>query len=202
MAIFAQALPWVLSYEVIGWPVVDGQPEQDLAAAMAQVKAASLASKHADDRFWFSNDPNDHGGATAFGLTLRTATPHGIGTVEDLQAISAEKLAEVYRAEFWRFDQVDEQRVAMKLLDLAVNTSFRSMVHMLQDALNALGAGLVEDGNWGPNTLASVNAMEPNHLLALLVEEAVGHYRAIVARDATQGCFLAGWLNRAAMVPA
>ena len=196
MADFAHALPWVLSHEVRGWPTTRvGALVEDLDAAMSLLRFRGLSA-------WFSNDPLDHGGATAFGLTLRTATPHGLGMVEDLQAISAEKLAEVYRAEFWRFDQVDEAQVAMKLLDMAVNTSLRTAVRMLQAQLNALGAGLAEDGIWGPATEGSVNAVEPNHLLALLVEAAVAHYRAIVQRKPDQGRYLAGWLARAAEVPA
>jgi lysozyme family protein len=196
MANLYACLPFVLSHEVRGWPTTDnGALVEDLGAAMDYVKLHGLKA-------WFSDDPLDHGGATAFGMTLRTATPHGISTVDDLQAISAEKLASIYRAEFWRFDGLDEDRVAMKLLDLAVNTSLRTAVRMVQAQLNALGAGLAEDGIWGPTTEGSVNAVEPNHLLALLVEAAVGHYRAIVQRDRSQGRFLAGWLNRAAMVPA
>ena len=150
----------------------------------------------------WSDDPSDRGGATNKGITLATAQRHGISTVEDLRQITDEKVAQVYRADYWRFDGLDEDRVAMKIFDMAVNMGLRSAVRMVQAQLNALGAGLAEDGIWGPTTEGSVNAVEPNHFLALLVEASVGHYRAIVARRPESGKFLLGWLARAAEVPA
>lgn len=202
---FSSALAWTLSHEVVGWPVVEGRLVLDLAAGMAHVKAASLASRRADDSFWFTNDPVDPGGATAWGLTLAKAQRHGIDTVDDLKAISAEKLASIYRADYWRFDGVDDPRVAMKLFDLAVNMqdsgSHGPVIRLLQEALNSLGAGLDEDGCWGPATEASVNAVSPAKLLILLCTEAADYYRSRVQKRPESAKFLNGWLKRAAEVP-
>ncbi len=150
----------------------------------------------------WSDDPSDRGGATNKGITLATAQRHGIGTVDKLWQITDEKVAQIYRADYWRFDGLDDQRVATKIFDMAVNMGLRTAVRMVQAQINALGAGLAEDGIWGPATMHSANAVEPNHLLALLVEASVGHYRAIVARRPESGKFLLGWLARAAEVPA
>lgn len=149
----------------------------------------------------WSDDPDDPGGATNKGITLATAQRHGIATADDLRQITDEKVAEIYRADYWRFDGVDDQRVATKIFDLAVNVGLATAVHLVQDALNTLGAGLAEDGRWGPKTEASVNAVEPGRFIQLLSYEAAEYYRAIVAHRPTSGKFLAGWLARAQDCP-
>jgi lysozyme family protein len=187
MADFLTALPWVLNHEVIGWPV----GEQDIAAGMAHVKALGHL------RFWYTETPGDHGGATAWGLTLKLAQAYGVATKADLQAIEAERLAPIFRAEFWRYDGLNSQDVATKLLDLDVNQGLPSGVLLAQKALVALGVPLAEDGHFGPATETAINASSPAAVLDGLCREASDRYRAIVARQPDQMQFLSNWLHRA-----
>lgn len=150
----------------------------------------------------WSDDPSDPGGATNHGITLAVAQRHGIATADDLRQITDEKVAEIYRADYWRFDGVNDQRVATKLFDMVVNVGSHAAVHMLQEALNEMGVDLAEDGQWGPNTEAVVNASSPDKVLEMLCDEAEEHYRALVAKKPELGKFLHGWLVRAAEVPA
>jgi lysozyme family protein len=141
------------------------------------------------------------------GITLAKAQRHGVATAEDLRQITDEKVAEIYQQDYFRFyEGLDDSRVATKIFDLAVNMqdvgSHGPAIRIVQEALNALGAGLDVDGCWGPQTEASVNAANPVQLLAQLCQEAADHYRAIVAAHPERGKFLHGWLNRAAEVPA
>jgi len=190
MAEFTAALPWVLNHEVISWPV----GVSDIAAGMAHVKA--LGKEH----FWSTDDPDDAGGATAWGLTLYLAKAYGIGTVDDLKAISAEKLASIYRAAFWRFDALD-QRVAMKILDLAVNEGLHPAIHLVQAALAEFGVPVAQDGTYGPATETALNASSPDAILRELVEEACDYYRARAANRPQNAKFLDGWLKRAEALP-
>ena len=150
----------------------------------------------------WSDDAADPGGATNFGITLATAQRHGIMDADALRAITPEQVEAIYRQDYWRFDHVDDQRVATKVFDMAVNMGLRTAVYMVQEALNSLGASLKDDGRWGPVTEASVNATRPDQLLQLLCDEAADYYRAIVAARPTSAKFLKGWLARAAEVPA
>jgi len=190
MAEFTAALPWVLNHEVISWPV----GVSDIAAGMAHVKA--LGKEH----FWSTDDPDDAGGATAWGLTLYLAKAYGIGTVDDLKAISAEKLASIYRAAFWRFDALD-QRVAMKILDLAVNEGLHPAIHLVQAALAEFGVPVAQDGTYGPATETALNASSPDAILRELVEEACDYYQTRVANRPQNAKYLAGWLIRAEALP-
>jgi lysozyme family protein len=156
-------------------------------------KALAYTLKH--EGGW-SDDPADPGGATMQGITLATARNYGIETREALRAISQEKVAEIYGAGYWLFGQVDDQRVATKLFDMAVNMGAAAAVKILQLAVLA-----APDGKWGPKTLAATNAADPKVLLAALCRGSAERYRAIVEKRPASAKFLKGWLRRAAGVP-
>ena len=150
----------------------------------------------------WSDDPVDPGGATNFGITLKVARRHGIATVDDLRQITDEKVAEIYRADYWRFDGVDDQAVATKLFDMVVNLGPRIGVKLLQESLNDIGASLDVDGFYGTATEMALNATRPDRLLDLLCQACAERYQHLVNGTPALGKFLHGWLVRAAEVPA
>lgn len=154
----------------------------------------------------WADDPDDPGGATNHGITLVKAQQHGVMTKDELRVIPAAKVAEIYQQDYFRFyEGLDDQRAATKIFDLAVNmqtTGSRGpATRLVQEALNTLGASLAVDGCWGPKTLASVNAANPDQLLQQLCLEAAEHYQALVAKRPASQKFLNGWLKRAADLP-
>lgn len=152
----------------------------------------------------WSDDPDDPGGATMRGITLETARQHGIASKGELRQISDEKIEEIYRASFWnkiQGDAIDDQRVAAKFFDMAVNFGPITAGKLMQQALNELGAGLEVDGNIGPKTVASINAVSAEVMLPALCEAAKRRYLGIVERRPTSEKFLKGWLRRAEWVP-
>jgi len=149
----------------------------------------------------WSFDSADPGGATNYGITLETAKRYGIQDAEELMAITPEKVAQIYKDGYWIWGGVDDQRVATKLFDMGVNMGVRSAVRLLQDGLNTLGAFLEVDGKLGPKTLASTNAVTPEHMLNVLCYESAEHYKAIVAHRPESIRFLKGWLKRAEEKP-
>ena len=150
----------------------------------------------------WSDDPDDPGGATNFGITQRTARQHGITTKEALRAITPEQVAAIYRKDYWRFDGFDDQRVATKCLDMAANFGLVGAVSKLQRILVSLGAedDLV-DGRCGHWTTMAVNAVDSDKLLTLLAEACAAHYQGRVKAEPSQAKFLKGWLARAAELP-
>lgn len=149
----------------------------------------------------FVNDPDDPGGATNKGITLATAQRHGISTVDDLRAITDEKAAEIYRADYWQFGEIESQSVATKLFDMGVNFGVKTAVKLCQEALNEVGASLRLDGACGPQTVAFVNATLPAQMLEMLCHEATWRYLDIVIARPKSKKYLPGWLKRAEEIP-
>jgi lysozyme family protein len=147
----------------------------------------------------FSDHPEDKGGPTNLGITQRTlddarrrdaSLPTWVGDLTQAQAQG------IYRAIYWLFEGVSDQRVATKLLDMAVNLGPVRAVMLCQ---RALGGEVALDGRWGPKTETAVNAA-PGILQALCLEQEA-FYRRIVERDSSQAMFLKGWVRRAQEVP-
>lgn len=168
-----------------------GPPVADFRAALP------YALKH--EGGWV-DDPDDPGGATNFGVTLKVAASVGITTKEQLRNITQDQVAQVYR-QYWRFDGIHSQRVATKLLDMAVNMGLKTAVNLAQRGLNAAGASLSIDGLWGPQTLACINAMPEERALSMLCNESKTHYLDCVLDRPRSQKFLAGWLKRAKEIP-
>ena len=156
----------------------------------------------------FVDDPDDPGGATDFGISLRFLQSQGeLGDidrdgyidVDDVRALNRQDAIHLYRIAFWDRYRYAELPAAIgaKLLDLAVNMGPRQAHLCLQRALGACGFRLAEDGVLGPATRAAAGAPPERALLAAMRSEAGGFYRALVAARPNFTKYLDGWLRRA-----
>lgn len=156
------------------------------------------------------NIAGDHGGSTAFGISLRflrglpnlAGDVNGDGevTADDIRALTYEKAGAFFDRYFWRqygCDQIADQRVAIRMFTIFVNMRPLAAGHVMQRALRAAGIPVIEDGVVGPKTRDAINALDPLDYMPAVRSEQAGHYRLIVAHDPTQQQFKAGWLNRA-----
>lgn len=137
----------------------------------------------------FSDDPNDRGGPTKYGITEAEATNHGY----EVRALTIEQAKAIYVSDYWRFDDVADQRIATKLFDMAVNMGQRTAAKIAQRL-----CGVVLDGVIGPNTVAAING---KLTLDMLRDACVIRYAHIVAADPTQARFIVDWMGRALKVP-
>ena len=163
--------------------------------------------KHEGTRY--TNDRDDPGGPTKFGITLAAARADGLLDVDadgdidaqDIAALKIEDAAEyVYRA-WWlplRLDKIPHHGVARKVLDICFNVGPVTGAKLLQRSLNKEGATLVEDGKIGIKTLAAIERANPIHLVDRLRQIQREHYQGLVHRNPRLKKFLKGWLNRAA----
>jgi lysozyme family protein len=154
----------------------------------------------------FTDDPMDRGGATRYGVSLRALATYGAegdfnhdGHVDsrDISSMTEDQARTFYRAHYWRYDGIDDQRVANKVFDMAVNFGPVPAHRMLQRALVAMDRPVMIDGAYGPKTQQAVNEVDPVGLLEDLRMLAVKRYQDIVEADASQSRFLDGWLRRA-----
>lgn len=187
-------------------------PMVQLSDDVLYARALEVVLKHEGK---FSNDPNDPGGATNYGISLRLARrlgdldgdgeldldldDDGDVDIDDIRLLTPEKAGVVYRHVWW--DRYGYGRLhltlAVKVFDLAVNMGAKQSHRCTQRALRACGYTLAEDGVLGPKTLSAILGVRPELLVIPLRSEAAGFYRGLVARRPASEKYLAGWLNRA-----
>lgn len=144
-----------------------------------------------------SNDAADHGGRTRFGITEKEAKAWGY----DIDKLTIDQAKYIYKRDYWKFDGIASQRIATKLLDMAVNLGLATTIKMTQRV-----TGTVVDGVIGPATIRAINystfdgAGEFISLLKLACSCA-DRYATIVANDHAQVVFLRGWMERALKLP-
>ncbi|UJB21594.1 MULTISPECIES: glycoside hydrolase family 108 protein [Lysobacter] len=155
----------------------------------------------------YVDDPYDPGGATNMGITLQTFQAHaqtllGVApTLANLQALSPEQAAVLYKALYWDAiygDSIAAQDLAAIVFDFYVNAG----VHAILLLQNLLGPPLAADGHFGPETLAAVQHADQASLYALYRQGRINYYNNLAASHPLLRRFLSGWLARANWFPA
>jgi lysozyme family protein len=131
---------------------------------------------------------SDPGGETNFGISKRSYP------ALDIKNLTREEAVQIYRRDFWKYDNVLDQRVATKIFDASVNMG-HSAIFLLQELVLQV---VKPDGLWGPVTEEAINRMDANALLLLYKARLRQHYLDIVANKPEDEKFLNGWLRRAA----
>lgn len=149
----------------------------------------------------YSDNPNDSGGATNYGITLAVAQRFGIETKEALKNITMDMVTQIYRKDYWFMDGIKENAVATKFFDMVVNMGAHRATTLLQRACMSLQGKLVVDGSYGPKTEKVVNCIDHDLLLSALVDQCITYYKGRVDAKPSNGVFLKGWLIRARRIP-
>lgn len=160
-----------------------------------------------------SENPNDHGGITNGGISLRflrsinsrDLKEYGIceePNEDTIRNLSIDQMKIIYQKQFWNhapFTQIINQEFGNYIFQMSVNIGISPMTKCVQRACWAIlkrWESLPDDGIMGNKTIAAINQCG-FMLMPALRAECAAHYRAIVAKDATQQQFFKGWLNRA-----
>jgi lysozyme family protein len=143
----------------------------------------------------------DPGGRTRFGIAEHFHPELGEGFYGAPAEAALQAAREIYRIDYWRpirGDELRDQGIATKLLDMAVNMGVRQAVVLCQRALN-LNAVLriTEDGMLGPRTLEAINRSDATTLAAHLREASCAFYQHLAAVRPESQQYLRGWLARA-----
>ncbi|CAM3794122.1 glycoside hydrolase family 108 protein [Castellaniella denitrificans] len=137
----------------------------------------------------YVDHPDDPGGETNWGITLRTARETGYtGSMRDLTRDQAKK---IYRTAYWGRAQADQYdpAIAFQLFDAAVNHGIGQAIRFLQRAVD-----VADDGVVGPVTLAAVRAMSVTDVLSRFNAERLEFYTKL----STWPTFGKGWARRVA----
>lgn len=133
----------------------------------------------------YSNDPNDPGGETQWGISKRSYPALNIKALSRLGAI------EIYKKDFWQRIHADElfDGVAYQTLDFAINSGIETAVRYLQRALN-----VADDGHWGPQTMNAAKTMSESDQIMRLNAERLDFMRKLRVWPS----FSSGWAGRIA----
>lgn len=145
----------------------------------------------------YTNDENDRGGATNFGITHYDAKKY-LGYTGDMRDFKKSDAEKIYEKVYYRgnhIDKITDDRVALSIFDWAVNSGGKG-IKKAQIVANKFGANLVIDGIVGNKTLEAINAIVPEAFLKEYHEMQRTFYKNLAAKDPSQEGFLKGWLNR------
>lgn len=147
----------------------------------------------------YTNDPNDAGGPTKFGINIYTLRRHRhkAVTAKDVEDLTEEEAHDIAKNEWWPYDEIDSQSVANRAADFGFNTSIFSIngVKLLQNAANHLGRRLVVDGLLGPKTIEAVNTLPPERLIPEMKKAQRNHYWELIEKVANRGLEEWGWTH-------
>lgn len=162
----------------------------------------------------YSNNPDDPGGETCWGITIAEARANGYdGAMRDMPLTVARM---IYRAKYWdrlSLDAIDAMnaQLAAELFDTSVNCGAGQAASFLQIALNAFNrrgldyADIAADGNIGPATLGALKSYLGKRglgngvsvMLRALNSQQGSHYLALAGKNSKFEDFEFGWfLNR------
>ena len=145
------------------------------------------------------NDPDDPGGITNHGVSLRFLASLGYieeldydkdGDIDeiDVRNMTKEQATAIYRAHFWNESyELLPLPLAIKIFDLGVNMGVRQAVKLLQECV-----GVKIDGRFGRNTLAACSGFR----VSAFEDRAARFYHSLAAKRLKARKYLFGWLSR------
>ena len=143
----------------------------------------------------YTNHPDDQGGPTNLGITLRTYKAYcgQEKTIKDLRNMSYETWQNIMKDLYWdkcRADEIENQSLAEIIVDWCVNSGMVGL-RKVQEI-----AGCKPDGIAGPITLSLINTSDPKSLFDRIWNARKQFYTNIVKKNPSQKVFMNGWMNR------
>lgn len=142
-----------------------------------------------------SNDVNDRGGLTKYGI-CQASYPK-----LDIRNLTIEDAKKIYKRDYWdavECDSIKDESVAMHVFDIAVNCGTGGAGTIVQKAINRITGKttLKVDGEIGNATISVLNTLAANVLNKEIARYRARRYAIICEKNKTQTCFLEGWLER------
>lgn len=161
----------------------------------------------------YDNNPNDPGGPTKYGISMRFANDYKIArflgmdqdalTKEDIQKLTVEQAAQIYKKYWWddnHYDSIQNKKIAIAIFDIGINIGAKRANKYLQMAINKYTSPFIAiDGIIGPKTLESLNKC-PEFMCELILKNFANavswYYRSIALKNPKLKEFLQGWITR------
>lgn len=159
----------------------------------------------------FVDDPDDIGGATKYGISLRFLEQHfecnniwadvnsdGAIDSNDIRFLTMDYAKKIYRQEFWEpVKNIPDSRLATKVFDAGVNIGIKKAIAIFQ---RILPRNVVTDGIVGPITINAVKQGKYRQILSAYIRELIYYYTDISKKNQLDK-YLIGWIKRAIREP-
>ncbi len=169
-----------------------------------------VANKNFDEAFKYtignegsySNDKNDSGGPTKFGITIYDLSRYlkRPASVQEVKDMSLETAKTIYKPNYWDsmgLDHMLSPGMSICMFDIGVVRGIGVPPKYAQNICNQHGFNLSVDGHLGPLSYGALNQISSSVFIRDFSSMAESGFRAIAARNPSQNVFLKGWLNRA-----
>lgn len=156
------------------------------------------------------DDPADRGGETNFGISTKIIEEEKLtneelglppgrekGWLKDMHVNAA---IHVYKKLYWDrygYGNINDQAVATKLCDAAVNMGGTQAAKLAQRAATACGQPATDDGKLGPRSFAAINACVPIEWLKAMKAQMEWFYNKIIEGRKENEKFRKNWMKRA-----
>jgi lysozyme family protein len=157
---------------------------------MADFNAAIVKTLAREGGSRFTDDPDDRGGATKYGISQRSYP------TLDIRNLTEQQARDIYKRDYWdrvRGDEIQSELIAENIFDTAVNMGVRTASRLAQIALSIKPG----DGIIGSGSLKVINEADEEMFLALYTISKIARYRDICMKNRSQKKYLLGWINRA-----
>jgi len=150
----------------------------------------------------FIDHPNDSGGPTNMGITIKTLSRFRKKEVtkEDVQSLGKDEAMTIYHELYWlplRCDKLTQFPVAAAIFDTGVLSGLMVSANKAQIALTTCGyPGITIDGVIGPITIAALNAVSPLAFIKAFHRLLMIRISDIVKLHPKNQVFTQGWENR------
>ena len=169
------------------------------------LKALNIIMEHEGG---YSNDKNDPGGVTKYGISLRYLKDQGIdidgdhdSDCDDIKNMTKQNASDIYKKYWWdkyKYNAIQNLTVATKIFDLSVNMGASAAHKIVQNAINDLiTKPIAVDGILGNKTRDFLNSLPEEDLMDNIRSLAAKRYEYIAAKNPKLKVFLKGWLHRA-----
>src|SRR5580692_11384147 len=143
----------------------------------------------------YSDNANDPGGPTNFGITLATLKAYEGNpnlTADDVKKLTPAVAREIYRTAYWNRMQCGALPAGLDLevFDFGVNSGPAESVKTLQGLV-----GVTQDGSVGPITLAAVRQFNVGDLIGRFAQARLAFYQSLNMPEFEQG-----WGTRVAQI--
>lgn len=178
-----------MSYLTSAWAYADSQLGY-VSYADASIRKVFL------NEGGYSNNPNDKGGETNFGITKAFMQRYGNqitgGMPSSVTSLTCRQAYELYYA-CWRdygMDRVYNGQLATIIFDGIINCGSNG-VECVQRALVKLGCSIKVDGYLGDETFSAINSCNGERLFEAIKDERIAYYKSL-----NNSLYEKGWINR------